>query len=70
MGELLTFVRRVVCSKTVTTIFFFFFQNYAIFVQKLGLKVSENHELYNFAHFRKVEASIGIMHEFMRPLCS
>ena len=32
----------------------YFFQIYAIFVQNLGLKVSENHELYNFAHFRKV----------------
>ena len=48
---------------------FFFFQNYAIFMQNLGLKVSENHKLYNFAHFRKVEASIGIIYEFMRPLC-
>ena len=45
----------------------FLFSKFPIFMQKLGLKVSENHELYNFAHFRKVEASMGIMYEFKRP---
>ena len=48
----------------------YFFQIYAIFMQNLGLKVSENHELYNFAYFCKVEAIMGIMFKFMRPLCS
>ena len=37
---------------------FSFFQNNAIFMQNLGLKVSENHGLYNFAHFRKVRLHI------------